>query len=122
MPANPQLQLQILDSTPHLSVLVDESELSSNASVDTSVAAERTAVTEGHDTDEGLGAGGDERASRVTLARVLASGSLGGADHVGGDGRGAVLGLAGGAGDDGDADVAESRGGRAAGGGGSPVQ
>ena len=105
----------------YLQVLVDERELGADASVDTSVATASTAVTERHDTDKGLGASGDEGTSRVALAAVLSTGGLGGADHVVGDAAGTVLGLAGGAGDDRDVDVAEGGGAGSAFGGGAPT-
>lgn len=100
-------------SCVRLSVLVDEAAEGADAGVDTGKVRASTARTPGDNTDEGL-AGIDERAARVTLARVAATSSDTGANHVGGDGEAnsVVVGHASAAGNNGDADLKE--GGRGA--------
>ena len=92
-----------------LSVLVDEAAEGADAGVDTGEVGASAAASPGDDTDEGL-VGIDERAARVTLARVAATSSETGANHVVGDGEsdGVVVGHAGAAGNNGDADLEES--------------
>ena len=87
-----------------LVVLLDEGEGGADAGVDTRVVGESAALAEGNDTDKSLG-GIDKRAARVTLARVLATGGKTSADHVVGEVGVAVA--AGGAGDNGHADLVE---------------
>jgi len=90
-----------------LSVLVDEAAEGADAGVDTGKVGASAAASPGDDTDEGL-VGIDERAARVTLARVATTSRDTSADHVGGNGEGAVVGNAGVAGHNGDADLEES--------------
>lgn len=90
-------------------VLVDEGEEVGDAGVDTGEVRPGAAVAPRNDTDKSLG-GIDERAARVALARVLSTRGLTGADHVGGDGLGGVQRLAGGARDNGHADLEERAG------------
>lgn len=80
-----------------------------NTSVDTGLSSCGAALAPGDETDQLL-AGVDDGAAGVTLAGVLATGGKTSADHVGGDGRGAVVGTAGGAGNDGHINLLESGG------------
>lgn len=88
---------------------VDPVDELADAGVDAGVVGLCAAVAPGDEAVEGLG-GVDDGAARVARARVLAARGEAGAEHVGGDGRGAVLRLAGGARDDGDRDLAEGGG------------
>lgn len=83
---------------------VDPVDEVANAAVDTRVVGLRTAVAPGNETLQHI-RGVNDGAAGVTRARVLATGCEAGAEHVVGDGRGSVLGAAGGAGDDGDGDL-----------------
>lgn len=76
-----------------------------NVGVNTSVASASTSIPPAHNTSQHSGAGDGDGSTRVAGARVLAG--RGGAEHVGRDGRGAVLRAAGGAGHDRDGHVAE---------------
>jgi hypothetical protein len=90
--------------------------------VDTWCTSRSAALTPRNNTDLDLGAGVDDGAARVTLARVLSTLGETSAEHGGGDGAAAVVGVAGGSADDGYVDLEEVDGeGRAAGGGGSPA-
>jgi len=93
-----------IPSIQRLVVLLDEGEEGADAGVDTRVVSESAAIAERNDTDKSLG-GIDKRATRVTLAGVLATGGKTSADHVVGEVGVAVA--AGGAGDDGHANLVE---------------
>lgn len=98
---------------------VDEADKVAQSSVDTSEAGLGTALAPGNNTLEDA-VGIDDGAAAVALAGVLAALGQAGAEHVVGDD--AVLGLASGAGDDGDGDLVESGGERVGAlGGGAPV-
>lgn len=88
---------------------VDPVDELADAGVDTGVVGLSAAVAPGDETVQDLG-GVDDGAARVTRARVPATGGETGAEHVGGDGRGSILGLAGGARDDGDGDLPQGGG------------
>lgn len=93
----------------HLQVGVDERAERANARVHTRLASLGTALTPRNKANEGLGRV-DNRTSRVTLARVLATSSNAGAEHVVRDLADAVVVAAGSARDDGNVDLAESGG------------
>lgn len=105
-----------------LEVGIDEANKGAESAVDTSEAGLSTAIAPRNETLEDA-VGIDDGAAAVALARVLATLGLSGAEHVGGDSRPAVLGLASGTRDDGDGNLVESGGERrAALGGGAPVE
>lgn len=115
--------MRVIDLTEarRLQVGVNESAESTDTSVDTGSVGSGATLTPGNNTNEGLGRV-DKRATRVTLARVLATGGKTSADHGGGDGGSSVVGLASGTGDDGDGDLAQVNGkAGATGGGGAPI-
>jgi hypothetical protein len=102
-----------------LIVLSDERQKSRDAGVNTGVVGIRASIAPRNNADKHLGAV-DNGATGVTLAGVLST--LTSAEHAVGDGTGAVLGAAGGAGNDRDADFEQVDGeGGAAGGGSSPA-
>ena len=76
---------------------INEGKESANTSVDTRLASLSTAITPGNDTNKLAGRRVDERATRVTLAGVLTTGSNTGANHVVSDLGDAVVVAAGGA-------------------------
>jgi len=88
---------------------VDPVDELADTGVDTGVVGLGAAVAPGDETLQGLG-GVDDGAARVAGARVLAAAGDSSAEHVGGDGGGSVLGLAGGARDGGDGDLPQSSG------------
>ena len=96
-------------SRPYLQVSSDEAAESSlaNVGVDARGVGRSAALTPGDGSEKDLGALVDNGAARVTLARVLATRSQTGAEHLGGDGGGAVRSLARAARDDGDVDLEE---------------
>lgn len=104
-----------------LEVGIDEANKGAESAVDTSEAGLSTAIAPRNETLEDA-VGIDDGAAAVALARVLATLGLSGAEHVGGDSRPAVLGLAGGTRDDGDGNLPQGGGERrAALGGGAPA-
>lgn len=119
IPLIPFMKLPVVRRHPHAMqnpsdlrgplVGVDPADELANASVDTGVVSLSTAVAPGDETLQNLG-GVDNGAARVARARVLATCSETGAEHVGGDCRGTVLGLASGARDDGDGNLPQGGG------------
>jgi hypothetical protein len=97
---------QLIES---LDVGVNERAERANASVDTRLTSLSTAITPGDKTNEGLGRV-DNGASRVTLARVLATSSNTGTEHGVSDLADGVVVAASGAGDDGHVDLAQGGG------------
>jgi hypothetical protein len=91
-----------LPSRARLIVLSDERQNSGEAGVNTRVVGISASIAPRNNTNERLSAV-DNRATGVTLARVLSA--LASAEHAGGDGAGAIVGVAGGAGDNRDADL-----------------
>jgi hypothetical protein len=108
----------------YLQVAGDEAveEGKTKVGVDTWRTGSSAALTPRNNTDLDLGAGVDDGTARVTLARVLSTLGKTSAEHGGGDGTVAVVGVAGSTADDGNVDLEEVDGeGRATGGGGSPA-
>jgi len=89
---------------------VDPGDEVADAGVDAILVGAGAAIAPRDEANEGLGGGVDDRAARVPLARVLATGRKAGADHVVGDARGAVGRAAGGAADHWDGDLAQGCG------------
>lgn len=83
---------------------VDPVDKDANASVDTRVVGLRTTRAPGDETLQHV-RGINDGAAGIARARVLATHGEAGAEHVGGDSRGPVLGAAVSAGDDGDGDL-----------------
>jgi len=65
-----------------------------NVGVDTRCVGGSAALTPGNSTDKDLGGLVDDRATRITLARILTTLGQTSAEHLSGDGRCAVRGLA----------------------------
>lgn len=104
----------------HLDVGVNERAESTNASVNTRLSSLSTALTPRNKTDKSL-AGVNNGASRVTLARVLATRRNTSAEHGVSDLADGVVVAASSARDDGHVDLAQSGGRGSARGGGSPA-
>lgn len=95
---------------PLLQVGVDESQECADTGVNTGQARASTSVTPRNNTKEDAGSSVNDRATAVTLAGVLASGSDTSAEHAVSDLGGAVVLAASGTGDDGHIDLAEGGG------------
>lgn len=73
---------------------VDPGNIVSDSGVNTREASFSTTLTPRDETDQDTGAGVDDWATAISRAGVLSTRGQTGAEHVGGDGRGAVTGLA----------------------------